>query len=387
MNKDILMPDYNHSILNLITSILKNYGVETKYNSLEKIDKLLKRKYKNVVLVILDGMGENILENISPDGLFSKNKIDKITSVYPSTTTAAMTTYYSGKPPIETGWIAWSQYFKEYGRNIDVLPKKDSYTGEKINVKDLKISDIIGYKTIYEQIREHNSDMKTYEIMPDYCAKKTKITMAANSVEEMCESIVTLCKNAENKFVMAYNDNPDGIIHKNGCYSKETKEFMLETERKFAKMLEELKNTSTLLIVSSDHGHQDINETIDILELEEIQECLIMPPTLESRMIGFFVKDSKRKEFENIFNKMFKDRYIFYSKENLLKINLLGYGNMHKKIEDFIGDYVAIAISDLRIRIGTYLSREMKPQDEKKSLHCGLTRNEMEVPLIVFELE
>ena len=387
MNKDILMPDYNHSILNLITSILKNYGVETKYNSLEKIEKLLKRKYKNVVLVILDGMGENILENISPDGLFSKNKIDKITSVYPSTTTAAMTTYYSGKPPIETGWIAWSQYFKEYGRNIDVLPEKDSYTGEKINVKDLKISDIIGYKTIYEQISEHNSDMKTYEIMPDYCAKKTKITMAANSVEEMCESIVTLCKNTENKFVMAYNDNPDGIIHKNGCYSKETKEFMLETERKFEKMLEELKNTSTLLIVSSDHGHQDINETIDILELEEIQECIIMPPTLESRMIGFFVKDSKRKEFENIFNKMFKDKYILYSKENLLKINLLGYGNMHKKIEDFIGDYVAIAISDLRIRIGTYLSREMKPQDEKKSLHCGLTRNEMEVPLIVFELE
>ena len=75
MNKDILMPDYNHSILNLITSILKNYGIETKYNSLEKIDKLLKRKYKNVVLVILDGMGENILENISPDGLFYKNKM------------------------------------------------------------------------------------------------------------------------------------------------------------------------------------------------------------------------------------------------------------------------------------------------------------------------
>ena len=102
MNKSILMPNYNHSILNLITSILKNYEVETKYNTLEKIDKLLEKKYRNVVLVILDGMGENILKNISLNGTFSKNKIDEITSVYPSTTTAAMTTYYSGKPPIET---------------------------------------------------------------------------------------------------------------------------------------------------------------------------------------------------------------------------------------------------------------------------------------------
>ena len=387
MNKSILMPNYNHSILNLITSILKNYEVETKYNTLEKIDKLLEKKYRNVVLVILDGMGENILKNISPNGIFSKNKIDEITSVYPSTTTAAMTTYYSGKPPIETGWIAWSQYFKEYGRNIDVLPERDSYTGEKLKVKNQKISDIIGYKTVYEQIKEQNSNIETYEIMPSYCEKKTKLTMTANTVEEMCESIVTLCKNTQNKFVIAYNDNPDGIIHKNGCYSEETKKFVLEAEQEFEKMLQKLKCTNTLIILSADHGHKDINETIDILELKEIQECLIMPPTLESRMIGFFVKYNKRKEFEDIFNKLFKDKYILYSKEDLLKSNLLGYGNRHKKIEDFIGDYIAIAISDVRINIGTYLSREMKHPDEKKSTHCGLTKNEMEVPLIVFDLK
>lgn len=387
MNKSILMPNYNHSILNLITSILKNYEVETKYNTLEKIDKLLEKKYRNVVLVILDGMGENILKNISPNGIFSKNKIDEITSVYPSTTTAAMTTYYSGKPPIETGWIAWSQYFKEYGRNIDVLPERDSYTGEKLKVKNQKISDIIGYKTVYEQIKEQNSNIETYEIMPSYCEKKTKLTMTANTVEEMCESIVTLCKNTQNKFVIAYNDNPDGIIHKNGCYSEETKKFVLEAEQEFEKMLQKLKCTNTLIILSADHGHKDINETIDILELKEIQECLIMPPTLESRMIGFFVKYNKRKEFEDIFNKLFKDKYILYSKEDLLKNNLLGYGNRHKKIEDFIGDYIAIAVSDVRINIGTYLSREMKHPDEKKSTHCGLTKNEMEVPLIVFDLK
>jgi len=387
MKQSILMPNYDHCILNLITSILKNYKVDSKYRSLEKIDKLLEKQYKNIVLVILDGMGKNILENNSPNGIFSKNKIDIITSVYPSTTTAAMTTYYAGKPPIETGWIAWSQYFKEYGRNIDVLPEKDSYTGEKLNVKNRKILDIIGYKTIYEQIKEKNSDIKIYEIMPTYCAKKTKITMAANTIEEMCESIATLCKNTENKFIMAYSDNPDGIIHENGCYAEETKKFIEKAEQEIEKMLQELKGTDTLVILSADHGHQDINETIDILEIEEIQECLIMPPTLESRMVGFFVKDNKRKEFENKFNRIFEEKYILYTKEELLKSNLFGYGNKHQKIEDFIGNYVAIAIADVRIKIGTYLSREMKDSGEKKSMHCGLTKNEMEVPLIVFDLK
>lgn len=75
-------------------------------------------------------MGEHILNNISQAGYLNSQKIDCVTTVYPSTTTAAMTTYYSGKPPYETDWIGWSQYFKEYGRAIDMLPQTESYKME-----------------------------------------------------------------------------------------------------------------------------------------------------------------------------------------------------------------------------------------------------------------
>ena len=98
----IVLPDYENSILNLINSILHYYHVETKYNGIDILDQKLEKKYKNIVLIILDGMGENILNTISPNGFFKKHQERIITSVYPSTTTAAMTTYYSGKPPIET---------------------------------------------------------------------------------------------------------------------------------------------------------------------------------------------------------------------------------------------------------------------------------------------
>ena len=62
----------------------------------------------------------------------------------------------------------------------------------------------------------------------------------------------------------------------------------------------------------------------------------------------------------------------------------MGYGTPHKKIDDFIGDYIAISVSDTAIKLGTYLSKE---KYLKISDHCGLTRNEMEVPLIVFDLK
>ena len=102
MEQKIVLPDYENSVLNLINSILKYYNVETKYDGLSVLDEKLKNKYKNIVLIVLDGMGEEILNLTSPNGFLKSNQKSVITSVFPSTTTAAMTTYYSGKPPIET---------------------------------------------------------------------------------------------------------------------------------------------------------------------------------------------------------------------------------------------------------------------------------------------
>ena len=65
---EIILPDYSHCILNLITSILKYYNVKTKHKTLEKVDDILKNRYKNIVFIILDGMGEHILEKASPKG-------------------------------------------------------------------------------------------------------------------------------------------------------------------------------------------------------------------------------------------------------------------------------------------------------------------------------
>ena len=83
----------------------------------------------------------------------------------------------------------------------------------------------------------------------------------------------------------------------------------------------------------------------------------------------------------------FGEDFLLYSKKELLESNLLGYGVQHKKVDDFIGDYIAIGVKGTRILLDTYLSRERKKQDEKKATHCGLTKEEMEVPLILFEVK
>ena len=90
---NIVKPDYNHSILNTITSILKYYNVETSHSSLPNLDKILhSKKYRNIILLVLDGLGEHVYKKIVPDGFLAKNEVDCLTSVFPCTTTAALTT-------------------------------------------------------------------------------------------------------------------------------------------------------------------------------------------------------------------------------------------------------------------------------------------------------
>ena len=192
--------------------------------SIKVLDEKLSKKYKNVVLLILDGMGEHILNNVSPNGFFEKNKVDCITSVYPSTTTAALTTYYSCKPPFETGWIAWSQYFKEYGRALDMLPHRESYNGDSIEKAKINVfKTVVNYKTIFEQIEEASPEIKAYEITPSYSDKRSLRSIRADSIDEIISSIKMLCNIPEEKFIFAYCDKPDSELHKFGTTSDEVK--------------------------------------------------------------------------------------------------------------------------------------------------------------------
>ena len=53
----VCFPNYDDSILSLSHSILKHYGVSSDYATLSDLDAVLKRGYKNVVVMVFDGMG------------------------------------------------------------------------------------------------------------------------------------------------------------------------------------------------------------------------------------------------------------------------------------------------------------------------------------------
>ena len=123
------------SLVNLSNSILKHFGVNPFHDTIPEIDEALKGHDK-VVVVLFDGMGQNIVrKHLNKDSFIRSNCVTTINSTFPPTTAAATTAFLTGKYPIETGWLGWCEYFKDYNRNI-ILFKSVDYNNEESLIKE-----------------------------------------------------------------------------------------------------------------------------------------------------------------------------------------------------------------------------------------------------------
>jgi hypothetical protein len=135
-----------------------------------------------------------------------------------------------------------------------------------------------------------------------------------------------------------------------------------------------LKNT--LLIITADHGHVD-GKNVAITDYPAIMDCLVRLPSIEPRALNLYVKEEKKEQFEREFEKEFGKDFVLLSKEEVYKEHLFGNGTPHENVDAMIGDYVAIAITDVTI----FNTKE--EAGEFIGVHAGYTKEEMEIPIIL----
>ena len=106
------------------------------------------------------------------------------------------------------------------------------------------------------------------------------------------------------------------------------------------------------------------------------KHCLPKQRREKPRTLNFFVKDGYKEEFPKIFEDTFKDKFLLLTHDEVMEKKLFGLGKDHEMFNDMIGDYVAIAVSNESILI-THIEAE-----RLLGGHAGLTKEEMEIPLI-----
>jgi len=407
MNKNkenIIYPDYNNSIINFISTILFSLGIKPDHNTLRQVNLNDLKSKRNIVLILFDGLGYNFLKKYSvknPNNILNKHLLDKITSVFPSTTTAAITSLLTEKTPIEHGAIGWNLFFKEYGRFINILPWQDGITNEDLNTKYYNLSTVFDSENIFFRIKkETNNTVETFYLSPSEIADShyaKKMTSPAKilpykdetAMFKQIEKLIIKKKEKNNdikenkrKFIYAYSLYPDKYSHSKGIENIDTRELMSTIEKQLKNLIKNLAGTDTTIFITSDHGMIDISETININEEDEkLYDSLLLPTFPEGRFLSFHLKNKNQVSIDYIKERYGKD-FLIYSKEEFLKNELLGTGEKHKKIDDFLGDIVLIAKSDKIISTNLLQQGEEKNLFDFKAAHSGLTEEEMLVPLI-----
>jgi hypothetical protein len=118
-----MQPDYaGAGLVNLVASVVQGRGGPRRHAPLALLPPRELEPARNVVLLIVDGLGDNYLMRHGSGGELARRRRGAITSVFPSTTASAITTSYTGRTPLEHGLTGWFTYFGEAGYVAAALP-------------------------------------------------------------------------------------------------------------------------------------------------------------------------------------------------------------------------------------------------------------------------
>ena len=380
----MLFPDYDNSILSTVSSVLKAYGIPSIYPSIPALDSMLSPRPKNIILLLLDGLGLTTLENILPEEHFlRRNHIHTVTSVFPSTTTAATTAYYTGLSPNEHGWLGWTLYFKECAQPLDIFQGVNRHTKQRYAPVSPAYK-YMPFESIFAKIRRLTDDaIHTASIFPfpsdcDKGANSRQIS--GHSFPQMLEMVEKQAAADDHpQFILSYWTDPDSEAHGSGPLSAKSRALVKQMAQDVEAFCRRMEGTDSVVIVTADHGLLGDMKPVFINRIPEIMDCLIMPPTIETRAATFFVKPHRKAEFEKAFHDRFGETFVLYTRQQVLDMQLLGRGETHPKVDDFLGDYLACAVGNEYIEYAVL----NEPESVRfVGAHAGLTDDEMLVPVI-----
>ncbi len=373
-------PDYENCCVNIVASIQKHFGITPNHPTLNLVDEELAKNYKNVVVLLLDGLGQKILyETLPPTAFLRKNFRQELSAVFPSSTVPATVSLKTGLTPVEHGWWGHFMYFKNLGQTINVYTNCDAFSKKQVSKADVAHYNM-PYLNFLDQIVEKNIDVRAYMVIPASARDNFGVSqVVCEKFTEMSEYINSLCSLDGKHVIYAYLDHPDAEMHKYTYHHPEVSKLINDLNYEVEALCE--NTPDTLFLITADHGQTVLGEVRDVALYPDFCDTLYMMPTGVSRAMSFIVKPNRHKEFVKLFKKYFSDKFILFSKDEIKKNNLLGIGEWHSEMDNVLGDYLMCATDDCSLQYSTIYGA---PSREPIGVHGGLTQAEMRVPLIIY---
>ncbi|MGQ9699489.1 MAG: alkaline phosphatase family protein [Candidatus Bipolaricaulaceae bacterium] len=384
-------PHYERYAISAVASTLQEiFGLAPARSGLK--EELGLPEAEMVVSVVLDGVGWRRLESLRAEGIVDLQPfLDggvylPLTSVFPTTTTAALSTISTGESPAVHGVLGYKLFRPELGTVVDMIrlapPAGREDALEKLGLSPEKILPV---PTVYQRLLfqgiptilflpKHIADSGLSKVLYQGVARIVPFLTASDLLMLLREAL----SGPGRRLLAVYWPSTDSLAH---TYGPRSEAFSLELAHilgTLAKLMATAPRDFVLLI-TADHGFYEADPVRDMVNCaaqRELKEALLLPPVGDPRAAYFFLKRAKDGVVEKFFAEFFPDDFLILPVEEGLRRKLWGLEEPTPEIRALLGDLVVIS---RRRKFVLWPTEEFK----LRGLHGGLTPDELYVPLLV----
>ena len=364
---------------------------------------------KRVILVILDALGYLRLRQqmVNDEGLNVFNQLAgagrffPLTSVFPSTTSAALSTFWTGRTPAEHGLLGYELYLREYGTLSNLIAVSPTYDKQsEVLVRwGMEPDKFLPVPDLSEQLRPQGIVLRDLTFQSFVSSGMSRIFH--RSGEDDTQGYLTLADlwtrlrhmlaqkptlSDAPELIIAYWGGVDRVAHAYGPgtenWQAEVRSIAHSLEREFLRPLSPKDRDGTLLLITSDHGqaHAPPEKATLLTKHPALRDMLALPLSGESRATYLFPRHGRGDAVRAYFSEHLPDKFALLDSAAALAAGLFGHGPPAPETPFRIGDLLALARGANTLQRG-----DREP--ELKGRHGGLTPEEMLVPLIGARLD
>ena len=371
ISADFILPHYDGlSILNIPASVgaLLDVNGFTSPELKPELFSSIAEKPKNIILILMDALAFPRLESWLDEeqdliwhSLLKQGMLAPLTSISPSTTCAAITSFWTAAPAAQHGITGYEMWLKEYGVTANMIEHKPiSYRGGAGNLSlagfdpatFLPVDSITG---LYLDVGVEIHAFQHYSIINSGLSSMfmgEAIRHPIGTAPDMWISIRELLESRgkNRKYIWAYWDHLDSISHFHGPDSERAKaeflSFSSAFEHNFLNKIDPAVRKDILVILTADHGQITTDKNDQIYNLKNHQkftDMLHLLPTGENRLAYLYIKPGNADHVKEYIQTSWPDQFDLIDPIEAVAAGLFGPGQPHPGIYDRLGDLIVAA--------------------------------------------
>ncbi|MDH3451764.1 MAG: alkaline phosphatase family protein, partial [Gammaproteobacteria bacterium] len=217
------LPDYHgNSIVNLMASVETALGGQHDYAPLVDLEIEQLAAARTIVLLVIDGLGYYYLKDRGAQTNLAKRAQAPLTTVFPATTAAAVTTFLTASAPQQHAHTGWFTYFEEVQSVVAGLPCRVRGSGASISRRTLH--GLVAAQPLFQRSNRDNFVLSpesiAFSTFNRHFSRGAKIVPYGN-LREMFDYLVAICQRKARNYVYAYWPELDRLGHAYGMLSRD----------------------------------------------------------------------------------------------------------------------------------------------------------------------